>query len=60
MNNMTMAVKGDVLTVTIDLSKEVGPSKSGKTIIVAGTGGNASIEGHEGFKIGVNVYKYNK
>lgn len=58
MNNMTMAVKGDKLTIEIDLSKEVGLSKSGKTIIVAGTGGNADIPEHDGFKVGVNVYKY--
>ncbi len=31
--NMEMALHDRILTVTVDLSKEFGPSKSGKTII---------------------------
>ena len=58
MKHMTMSVKGDKLTIEIDLSKEVGISKSGKTIIVANTGGNVDVPEHEGYKLGVNVYKY--
>jgi len=54
--NVEMAVNGDTLTVEVDLSKEFGPSKSGKTIIVASTGGNQLIVGREE-KIGLNVYK---
>ncbi|MDQ7784779.1 MAG: hypothetical protein RDU20_17990 [Desulfomonilaceae bacterium] len=54
--NVEMGVDDDILTLTIDLSKELGPSKSGKTIIVASTGGNQLVLGREE-KIGLNVYK---
>jgi len=54
--NVQMAVDGDVLTIAVDLSQEVGPSKSGKTIIVGSTGGNQLIPGRSE-KVGLNVYK---
>ncbi len=57
MKNVEMKVEGDLLTITIDLSKDFGPSKSGKTIIIASTEGNKSIPGKE-HKIGLNVYKH--
>ncbi len=57
MKNVDMKVEGDILTVTIDLAKEFGPSKSGKTIIIASTEGNKSVPGKD-HKIGLNVYKY--
>jgi hypothetical protein len=56
MKNAEMSVDGDILTITVDLSKEFGPSKSGKTIIVASSEGNKSVPGREE-KIGLNVYK---
>jgi hypothetical protein len=56
MKNVEMAVDGDVLTITIDLSKDFGPSKSGKTTIVASSEGNKSVPGREE-RIGLNVYK---
>jgi hypothetical protein len=55
--NVEMRVEGTVLTVKVDLSKEVGPSSSGKTIIIASTEGNVSIPGAEDKKIGLNVYQ---
>ena len=57
MRNVKITVKDHTLTAVVDLSKDQGPSKSGKTILVASTGGNADIDGHAGFRIGVNVYK---
>jgi hypothetical protein len=54
--NVEMDVKGDILTVTVDLSKEFGPSKSGKTTIIATTEGNQLVYGREE-KIGLNVYR---
>ncbi len=56
MKNVDMDVQGDNLTLTVDLSKEFGPSKSGKTIIVASTEGNKTIPGRVE-KIGLNVYR---
>lgn len=56
MKNVEMVVDGDILTITVDLSKDFGPSKSGKTTIVASSEGNKSVPGREE-KIGINVYK---
>jgi hypothetical protein len=56
MKNIEMAVEGNILTIKIDLSKEFGPSSSGKNIIVASTEGNVSIPEREE-KIGLNVYR---
>lgn len=57
MLNCKMTVKDSVLTVKVDLKKESGLSKSGKTIVVASTKGNKAIEDSDCI-IGLNVYKY--
>ena len=57
MKNVEMAVKDKVLTIKVDLSKEFGRSKSGKTIVIASTEGNQKIDGGDGAIIGLNVYK---
>jgi hypothetical protein len=51
-----LAVDGETLTVTVDLSQDFGPSKSGKNTIVASTSGNKTVPGREE-KIGLNVYR---
>jgi hypothetical protein len=56
MKNVTMTVKNNKLTIEVDLSKEFGPSASGKTIIIASTEGNQQIEGSAAV-IGLNVYR---
>ena len=56
MKNVEMSVDGNILTIKVDLSKEYGPSSSGKTIIVASTEGNVSIPDREE-KLGLNVYR---
>ncbi len=56
MKNVDLTVEGTMLTIKIDLSKEFGPSSSGKTIIIASSEGNVTIPGREE-KIGLNVYK---
>jgi len=58
MQNVEMSVKDNKLTITVDLSKEFGPSTSGKTIIIGSTKGNASIPGRDDVKVGLNVYRY--
>ena len=57
MKNIEMQVKDNILTITIDLSKSFGPSKSGKTNIIASTLGNVTVPETDGVKIGVNCYK---
>jgi len=54
--NVGLSVKGDILTITVDLSKEFGPSSSGKTIIIASTEGNTPLPGREEV-VGLNVYR---
>ena len=56
MKNVEMSVEGNILTIKVDLSKEYGPSSSGKTVIVASTEGNVSIPDREE-KLGLNVYR---
>ncbi|MGQ0591520.1 MAG: hypothetical protein ACT4QB_02415 [Gammaproteobacteria bacterium] len=56
MKNVEMHVEGNILTIQIDLSKEYGPSSSGKTIIIASTEGNVPVPEREE-KIGLNVYR---
>jgi len=57
MKNIEMHVEGNVLTIKVDLSKQFGPSSSGKSIIIASTEGNRPVPGLEDVKIGVNVYR---
>jgi hypothetical protein len=57
MKNVEMKVDGNLLTITVDISKEFGMSSSGKNLIIASTEGNTSVPGKEEIKIGLNVYK---
>ena len=57
MKNVTFAVKGNELTIRVDLSKSFGPSSSGKTNIIATTSGAAKVTGPKGdVSIGLNVF----
>ena len=46
----------DKITLVIDKKVSLGPSKSGKTIMVATTGGNQELK--DGIFLGLNCYKY--
>ncbi|HMB32644.1 MAG TPA: hypothetical protein VKV41_01360 [Methylomirabilota bacterium] len=56
MKNVEMSILGNILTITVDLSKEFGPSSSGKTIIIASTEGNVAVPNRDE-KVGLNVYR---
>ncbi len=56
MKNVELTVEGTMLTIKVDLSKDFGPSSSGKTTIIASTEGNVTIPDREE-KIGLNIYK---
>ena len=56
MKNVELTVEGTMLTIRVDLSKEFGPSASGKTIIIASTEGNVTIP-DRAEKVGLNVYR---
>ena len=57
MQNVKLTVEGQKLIIEVDLTQEHGPSSSGKTTIVATTGGNAPVPDHEGIQVGLNVFK---
>lgn len=57
MKNMEMKVEGSTLTITVDLAKEFGESKSGKSIVIGSSEGNISIPDNDDIKIGLNVYR---
>jgi len=57
MENVTMVRQGTKLIVTIDLTKDLGPSSTGKSLVIATTRGNAVVPGEQDTFIGVNVYR---
>jgi hypothetical protein len=56
MKNVQMKIDKNVLTIQVDLSKNFGASKTGKSIIIASTEGNVSV-GTDDIKLGLNIYK---
>jgi len=46
------------LVIEIDLSKDVGPSATGKTIIVASSRGNVPVPEMPDGYIGINCFRY--
>lgn len=56
MKNVSIDLKNNTLTITLDITQNFGLSSSGKSITVASTSGNVSIPGTD-LKLGLNVYK---
>lgn len=57
MKNVDMKLEGNILTITVDITKEFGMSSSGKSLIIASTEGNVSLPEKDEIKIGLNIYK---
>jgi len=57
MKNCDMKLTGNVLTITVDISKDFGKSASGKSVIIATTEGNITVPDSDDIKIGLNIYK---
>jgi hypothetical protein len=57
MKNVVMAVKGSILTITVDLAQNFGASSTGKSIIIASSEGNQNVPNSEA-KVGLNIFKY--
>jgi ABC-type molybdate transport system ATPase subunit len=51
--NIEANIDGNILTLKVDISKTFGPSKSGKTTIIASSEGNQKVGE---VTIGLNVY----
>jgi hypothetical protein len=56
--NVVVKTQGSKMTIEIDLNKDFGLSKSGKSIIISSTRGNAGITGSD-LKVSLNVYRPN-
>lgn len=56
MKNVQTTVAGNILTITVDLTKERGLSSPGKTNIIAAAAGNVTAPERDE-KIGPNVYR---
>lgn len=56
MENISMTLDGDILTLKVNMSQELGLSASKKNVVIASTRGNAKIPGTEA-SFGLNVYK---
>ena len=55
--NVKLEVKGNELVIRVALNETFGTSGSGKSEIIASTGGNISLPGRDEVKIGLNVYR---
>ena len=55
MKNIETKLEKNILTIKVDISKSFGPSKSGKTIIIASSEGNQKL--NDDVVIGLNVYR---
>jgi len=56
--NIETELDGNTLVMRVDLTKDLGPSSSGKTTLVASSRGNKIVEFNgENIFIGVNLYK---
>ena len=55
MNNIKVTRNGNIAIIEVDLSSNLGPSKSGKTNLIANSGGFAAIPGDGGFKLSMNI-----
>jgi hypothetical protein len=57
MKNVDLKIEDNILCIKVDLSKDFGPSSTGKTTIIATTEGNRPIPGKDSLKIGLNIFK---
>ena len=56
MENVNKRIDGHTLTLTVDLNRRLGASKTGKTVVIASTKGNVQVA--PGIYVGLNVYTY--
>jgi len=58
MKNVEIKTEGTKMIITVDTSKEFGPSASGKNITIASSEGNQDVViNGKVVKIGLNVYR---
>ncbi len=59
MDNIDATIKGNALTLAIDLGKTLRPSKSGKSMLVASSAGRVTLHADNGqeFKLNLTIDK---
>lgn len=59
MKNIKMKIEGHILHIEVDMAQEVGLSSSGKSMLIATTGGGVSINQtpYSDEKVNISVYK---
>ncbi len=58
-SNYTTEVQGDFLVIKVDLTKDSGKSKTGKSTIISSTHGAQPIPGlDQKVRLNLNLYKY--
>jgi len=63
-DSIEMSCNEGILTLKIDTNTDIGPSASGKTIMIASSGGNKKINvgdeasGDDIIMLGLNLYRY--
>jgi hypothetical protein len=59
MQNIKTSTRGNTLIIEIDTTVNLGPSKSGKTLLVGTSSGNQAVKGTAGgdVVIGINCYR---
>lgn len=61
MSNYTIKIEESKLIITVDLTKDEGPSKTGKTLIVGSSNGFVKIgPSHPDISLNLNVVKSRK
>jgi hypothetical protein len=56
-NNVNITVEGKKLLIEVDLTKDLGVSKSGKSHIIGTTNGFTQVEGEQGVSVNLNVIR---
>ena len=57
MDNITLYVKSNILTITVDLSHDGGLSKSQKSTLIASTHGNIVMTDTDDAVLSLNIYR---
>ena len=62
-DSIEMSCEDGILTLKIDTNTDIGPSASGKTIMIASSGGNKKINvgdhvNEDFVMLGLNLYRY--
>jgi hypothetical protein len=58
MRNINLLVVNGQLILQVDLAKELGPSESGKSTLIANSGSQPRVPGYDNVRFSLSVYKF--